>query len=125
MEQNDLSLLQGTWLQIAYERDGLVDPIDGEQGWSPRTEISGQNFTVTIADGSTILSGVFKLDQTRYPKEIDWTDKAGSYASKRTIKAIYTLNRTDFVFCAAYDGKARPTEFKTKSGQVLRRMRRL
>lgn len=125
MEQDDFPLLQGHWLQIGYERDGVVDPIDGEQGWSPRTAISDQNFTVTIADGSTILSGVFKLDQTLHPKEIDWTDKAGSYASSRKIKAIYTLNRTEFVFCASYDGNARPTEFKTKSGQVLRRMRRL
>lgn len=125
MVQNDNKLLQGLWKQIGYERDGVVEPIDNEKGWQPQTKISGNTFTVTIADGSTILRGVFKLDSTRTPKAIDWTDKSGSYARDKTIKAIYTLTSTDFVFCAAYEGAARPTQFTTKPGEVLRRMKRL
>ncbi len=125
MQQDDISLLQGRWLQISYERDGIVEPTDCEKGWNPLTEILDQGFTVMIADGSTILRGMFELDQTLNPKEIDWIDKAGVYASTKRIKAIYTLNETDFVFCASYNGEARPTEFKTKLGQVLRRMKRI
>lgn len=122
---DDLALLQGTWLQISYERDGFSEPVDGELGWHPQTQILDLTFSVTISEGGNILKGVFKLDQTRQPKEIDWTDTDGTYASEHTIKAIYTLTEADFIFCAAYDGAARPTAFKTKKGQVLRRMRRL
>ena len=122
--QDDFEMLQGLWLQVGYERDGVISPMDVEQGWNPLTQISGHDFTVTISDGNTILVGTFLLDYAKQPKEIDWTDTSGSYASDRTIRAIYTLAENEFVFCAAYDGAARPTEFKTKPGQVLRRMRR-
>ncbi len=123
--KDDLSLLQGSWLQFGYERDGIIGPIDNEQGWQPLTDISDSNFTVTISDGNTILTGEFTLDQTQQPKEIDWIDTGGSYASQHTIQAIYTLTETEFVFCASYNGEKRPTDFTTKPGQVLRRMRRL
>ncbi len=123
--QDDLSILQGVWLQIGYERDGVTEPVDEESGWQPKTSISGLTFTVTTADGTNILEGVFSLDFAKQPKEIDWVDKAGSYASAHVIKAIYTLSNDEFVFCAAYDGAKRPTVFKTESGQVLRRMRRV
>jgi uncharacterized protein (TIGR03067 family) len=121
----DLDLLQGRWLQVGYERDGVVEPIDGERNWQPQTEISGEKFTVTLSDGSVILGGVFKLFPLRSPKGVDWTDTHGSYASDQMIPAIYELTATSFIFCAAYDGAARPTEFSTQPGQVLRKMRRL
>lgn len=123
--KTDHALLQGRWLQVSYERDGIEDPHDQEAGWRPLTIISGNSFTVIIADGSTVLEGEFSLDPNQSPKTIDWLDKAGSYASDHKILAIYELTATHFVFCAAYDGHPRPTEFKTGPGQVLRRMQRL
>lgn len=123
--QEDMKMMQGRWLQIGYERDGVEEPVDNEQGWQPETEISGNTFTVRIVDGGIILGGVFKLDSTKTPKTIDWIDTSGSYASDKPILAIYELSATSFIFCAAYDGAERPTEFKTKPGQVLRRMKRL
>lgn len=125
MNKNDIDTLQGNWLQIGYERDGIISLVDVEQGWNPLTKISGLNFTVTIANGETVLVGTFILNSEQQPKEINWTDTSGSYASDGTIKAIYTLTETEFVFCASCDETARPTEFKTKPGQVLRRMKRL
>jgi uncharacterized protein (TIGR03067 family) len=122
---NDLSGLQGSWLQIGYERDGLIEPIDDEKNWQPVTHISGKTFTVTIADGSTVLNGVFNIDPTQYPKTIDWIDIAGPIASDRTILAIYRLTEREFEFCAAYDGALRPKVFSTAPGLVIRRMRRL
>lgn len=124
MNRNDIDTLQGQWLQIGYERDGIISPVDAEQGWNPLTTISGLGFMVTIANGDTVLVGTFTLNSEQQPKEIDWVDTGGFYASDRTIKAIYILTETEFIFCASYDGAARPTEFKTKPGQVLRRMRR-
>ena len=66
----DLDLLQGRWSQVGYERDGIVQPIDGELDWQPQTEISGDSFTVTISDGSVILGGVFKLLIKLYVKKL-------------------------------------------------------
>jgi uncharacterized protein (TIGR03067 family) len=121
----DLVALQGRWQQVHYERDGVVEPVDEEAGWQPITEFSGTNFTVTVADGSVVLEGVFELHETQQPKAVDWIDRSGPYASDAPIAAIYELGEATFVFCAAYDGAPRPTQFKTGPGQVLRRMKRL
>lgn len=122
---NDLETLQGRWQQVYYERDGVVEPSDDEAGWQPITEISGRNFTVTIADGSVVLAGVFAIFDTVTPKAVDWTDVSGPYACDHTIPAIYEVTASTFAFCAAYDGQSRPMEFRTGPGQVLRRMKRL
>jgi uncharacterized protein (TIGR03067 family) len=114
----EIKKLQGTWKQIAYERDGIVEPLD-EQGWEPRVTFSGDTFVVTLADGSIPIKGTYKLDPTRKPKTIDWSDAIGEDAGK-TLLAIYTLEGDCFAFCAAYPGQERPTEFSTRPGQVLR-----
>jgi uncharacterized protein (TIGR03067 family) len=114
----ELERLQGTWKQIGYERDGVTEPLD-ELGWGPRTTFVGDRFVVTLADGSIPIKGTFKIDPTRNPKTVDWTDTIGEDAGK-TLLAIYRLEEDRFTFCAAYPGLERPTEFKTRPGQVLR-----
>ena len=121
--KEELHKFQGTWQQIAYERDGVKEPIDDEKDWQPRMTFKGNTFVVTIADGSTPIKGTFKLDPTQEPKAIDYTDTFGADADK-TFLAIYTLDRDTLIFCAAAAGQARPTEFITKRGQVLRVNRR-
>jgi uncharacterized protein (TIGR03067 family) len=81
-------------------------------------------FVVTLADGSIVIKGFFKLDPTRVPKTIDWTDTFGEDAGK-TFLAIYSLEGDQLVFCAADDAQERPTEFRTGPGQVLRVSQRL
>ena len=72
------------------------------------------------AGGMVILLPLtYKLDPTRDPKTIDWTDTIGEDAGK-TLLAIYSLEGDRLVFCAAYPGLERPTAFKTRPGQVLR-----
>src|SRR5262245_28765157 len=115
---NDMEKIQGTWKQIAYERDGVKEPLD-EQGWEPRVTFSGNTFVVTLADGSIHIKGTYTLDPNRQPKAIDLTDTFGADAGK-TFLAIYSLNGDQLVFCAAGAGLDRPTELKTKPGQVLR-----
>ena len=114
----EMERLQGTWKQVGYERDGVTEPLD-ESGWEPRSTFAGDTFIVTLADGSTPIRGTFKLDPTRNPKTVDWTDTFGEDAGK-TLLAIYRLEGDLFTFCAAYPGLGRPTEFKTRPGQVLR-----
>ena len=115
----EMKRFQGTWKQIAYERDGVTEPLDDEQGWEPRVTFTGDTFVVTLADGSIPIRGTYKLDPTRDPKAIDWNDTIGEDAGK-TLLAIYSLEGDRLVFCAAYPGQERPTEFRTRPGQVLR-----
>jgi len=114
----EMDRLQGTWKQIGYERDGVTEPLD-ELGWEPRSTFVGDTFFVTLADGSIPIRGTYKIDPTRNPKTVDWTDTTGEDAGK-TLLAIYRLEEDLFTFCAVYPGLERPTEFRTRPGQVLR-----
>jgi uncharacterized protein (TIGR03067 family) len=114
----EMAKFQGTWRQIAHERDGMPDPPD-ELGWEPRVTFIGDTFVVTLSDGSIAIKGTFKLDPTQEPKAVDWTDTAGPDAGK-TFLAIYSLEGDRLVFCAADEGQGRPTEFRARPGQDLR-----
>jgi uncharacterized protein (TIGR03067 family) len=116
--EEEMRTLQGTWKQIAYERDGVTEPLD-EEGWEPRVTFRGDTFVVTLADGSIPINGTYRLDPTRDPKTIDWQDATGEDAGK-TLLAIYSLEGDRLVFCAACPGCARPMEFRAGPGQVLR-----
>jgi uncharacterized protein (TIGR03067 family) len=114
----DFEKIQGAWKQIAYERDGVKEPVDDE-GWDPRVTFSGNTFVVTLTDGSVPIKGTFKLDPTQQPKFMDLTDTFGGDAGK-TFLAIYSLNGDRLVFCAADEGHDRPSSFETLPGCVLR-----
>lgn len=114
----EIKKLQGTWKQIACEKDGVADSAD-ELGWEPKSTFTDDTFVVTLADGRIVIQGNFKLDPTREPKTIDWTDTFGEDAGK-TFLAIYSLENDRLIFCAADEGQERPTEFRTRLGQVLR-----
>lgn len=120
--EEELKRFQGTWKQIAYERDGVTEPLD-EQGWEPITTFTAEEFVVTLADGSIPIKGTYRIDPTRTPKTVDWTDTIGEDAGK-TLLAIYALQEDRLIFCAAYPGLERPTEFRTRPGQVLRVLQR-
>ena len=116
--EEELKRFCGTWKQIAYERDGVREPLD-EQGWEVRTTFTGDEFVVTLSDGSTPIKGTYVIDPTRSPKTVDWKDTIGEDAGK-TLLAIYSLDENRLMFCAAYPGLERPTGFSTRPGQVLR-----
>src|SRR6476659_6079589 len=116
--EKELQRFRGTWKQVAYERDGVKQPLD-EQGWDPSTTFTDSEFVVTLADGSVPIRGTYRIDPAQSPKTIDWTDTIGEDAGK-TLLAIYAFQDDRFTFCAAYPGLERPTEFHTRPGQVLR-----
>ena len=120
--EEELKRFQGTWKQIAYERDGVTQPLD-ELGWDPVTTFTADQFVVTLADGTIPIKGTYRIDPTRNPKTVDWTDTTGEDAGK-TLLAIYALQDDRLIFCAAYPGLERPKEFRTRPGQVLRAFQR-
>jgi uncharacterized protein (TIGR03067 family) len=93
----EMEKFQGTWRQIAHERDGLTDPPD-ERDWEPRTTFTGDTFVVTLADGSTAIKGTFRLDPTREPKAVDYTDTFGPDAGKTSRRSTHW---TGTVWCSA------------------------
>ncbi len=97
----DLAILQGQWKQIGFEENGL-------------------DVSVRASDGELLLAGTFTLDASVRPKAITRMDSIGADAGKR-LPASYALNSDHFVFIAADEGASRPTEFRTKPGQILRR----
>ncbi|NBN64480.1 TIGR03067 domain-containing protein [Pannonibacter tanglangensis] len=117
--RTDLETLQGRWLQVRFEENGLVDPPDSHGLPGAITTITGTRFHVAIPGGETILEGLFELDATTQPKSITWIDTIGEDAGKR-LPAIYRLEPDSFVFVAADAGMNRPTEFTTRPGLTLR-----
>lgn len=117
--QEELERFRGEWRQIGYERDGVKEPLDEEHGWEPRTTFTDSEFVVTLADGSIPIRGTYRIDPAQRPKAVDWTDTIGEDAGQ-TLLAIYSLEEDVLTFCAAYPGLDRPTEFRTRPGQVLR-----
>lgn len=114
----EMEKFQGTWRQILHEQNGVTDPPVAP-GCEPRVTFTGNSFVVTLADGSTAIKGSFKIDPTREPKAVDWTDTFGPDSGK-TFLAIYSLDGDRLDFCAADEGQARPTSFRAGPGQDRR-----
>jgi uncharacterized protein (TIGR03067 family) len=118
----DEDRLQGTWVQTAWERDGVRNPPD-PLGGAARVTFAGNTFVVVLPDGTTAIAGTFALDPSQDPKAADWTDTFGPDAG-RTFPAVYHLDRDELRFCAADAGQPRPTSLMPGPGQVLRVHRR-
>jgi len=116
MSDPDLDAIQGVWKQVAVSGGG-----DGDEFGGPGIQaiVSGNRFDVRAQDGALLLEGSFKLDSSKLPRQIDWTDDIGADAGK-TLPAIYTLDADRFVFVAADPGAPRPTAFRAGPGQVMR-----
>ena len=86
--QADMQKFQGSWIQIAYERDGLAEPIDDEEGWNPRTIFQNGSFIVEISDGTIPIKGVFRIDPSKEPKQNEYTDTYGQYAGGNVFRDL-------------------------------------
>jgi uncharacterized protein (TIGR03067 family) len=116
----DLAALQGTWAQVGFEENGVVNPPDSYEGaMGALTTIKGNHFSVRATDGRLLLEGTFSLDAALTPKTIDWMDAIGPDAGKR-LPAIYRLNGDHFAFVAADADMPRPRAFHTGPGQTMR-----
>jgi uncharacterized protein (TIGR03067 family) len=69
----EMQKFQGTWKQIACEKDGVTEALD-EFGSEPRTIFTGDTFVVTLADGSIAIKGTFKLDPFQEPRAVDFRE---------------------------------------------------
>lgn len=119
VNERDLAALQGTWEQVAFEENGVVDPPDTHGAPGALTIIQGRHFTVRTVEGELLLEGTLELDASVTPKAITWIDAVGADKGKR-LPASYVLEGDRFVFIAGDEGAPRPTVFATRQGQTMR-----
>jgi uncharacterized protein (TIGR03067 family) len=115
--KGDLEKLSGTWLTVSLVNDGktIVDEkAPPKEGPTTKLVYDGNKWTIKVGDKS-VASGIFKIDATKSPKEIDVLDESGK-ANDKTKLGIYELNGDTYKFCLAAAGKPRPTEFASKEG---------
>jgi uncharacterized protein (TIGR03067 family) len=108
----DLKKMQGDWVVVSMEVDGMKIPDDDAQALF-RT-VKGDQYTVSryrrVAGKGTI-----KLDATKKPRAIDALPAAR--AGKATpLLGIYEFDRDKLKLCFAPPGAARPAEFSAKEG---------
>ncbi len=119
--EKDLELLQGTWEQVGIEADGIANPSDEYSAAGTLTIFDRDEFSVISAEGNMLLKGKFRLDATTIPRQATWVDEIGPDAGKH-LPGIYNLSGDNFVFVAAGEEAAsKPTDFRTETGQTLRR----
>ncbi len=108
--------LAGTWKVTSAERDGQPDKVSQN---AMTTYTADGKFSVKLADDTT-GDGTYQLDPSKKPKAIDYTMNYGPNKGK-PHEGIYALDGDTLQICRSDPGKARPTEFATKtdSGQML------
>ncbi|HZT79683.1 MAG TPA: TIGR03067 domain-containing protein [Gemmataceae bacterium] len=105
---------QGTWVFVSMERDGKQQPKGDEV---MTVTIQGDKFTVKRGD-KFFHSGTQKLYPARKPKAIDARITEGE-GKGTTMLGIYELDGDTLKVCFDEEGKARPTEFKSKPNSSL------
>ena len=99
----DLQRLEGTWAMRSFSLNGA--PLPPEEVRKYRVTIRGGRYVLDYA-GQRVVFGL-RLDPTRRPKEVDWTDAAGN-----TLLGIYQFDGGVLRVCrAAAYGQPRPALF--------------
>ena len=112
---DERKLLQGTWLPTAAELS--ADPLDEATLKTLKLVIEGDKYAVTVGV-SPFDKGTIRIDPAAKPKTMDIIGTEGANKGK-TFLAIYELNGDTLRICYDLTGKVRPTEFKTKKGELL------
>jgi uncharacterized protein (TIGR03067 family) len=108
----DLKRMQGDWVVVSMEVDGMKVPDDDAMAFF-RTVKSDQ-YTVSRYRKVT-GKGTIVLDAAQKPRAID-TLPAGAAGKAKSILGIYEFEGKKLKLCFAPPGMARPTEFRSKEG---------
>src|SRR5436305_3043329 len=114
--EDDAGKLQRTWLTVALVNDGKVLVGENVPPKGPATKLAyeGNRWLIQVGD-KTIASGIFKVDATKVPKEIDILDESGM-KNGQTKLGIYELDGDTYRYCLAPAGKPRPPAFSSPEG---------
>jgi uncharacterized protein (TIGR03067 family) len=108
----ELKKFQGTWTFESSEADGKKLPAGDLNGLILIFE--GHKHTAKKGD-EVVQAGTQKLDPSKSPKTIDVTMTEGP--NKGTVMlGIYEIEGDKLKVCFDFEGKKRPTEFKSAPG---------
>jgi RNA polymerase sigma factor (sigma-70 family) len=107
--QSDQELLQGTWHVVSDEAEGEAMPAGLAQTFRRSFIFTADK--VALKAGNQMNDGVYKLDTTKKPKEIDLV------VGDDTRLGIYQLEGKTLRLCL--HAKERPTAFATTKGSRL------
>jgi uncharacterized protein (TIGR03067 family) len=113
----DLGKLRGTWLTVSLVNNGktLVDEkTPAKEGPTTKLAYDGNRWMIKVGD-KTVAGGIFTIDATKTPKEIDIMDESGT-RNEKTKLGIYEVDGDRYKYCLAPAGKPRPKEFTSKEG---------
>jgi uncharacterized protein (TIGR03067 family) len=103
--KEQLKKLQGTWVDISFEKAGAKLEKVGEH----QLKIDGETFSLSH-DGKVEDKGTIKLDPSRSPREIDLQVREGKNEGKTGL-GIYAWDGEDLKLCLGdLDGGTRPTD---------------
>ena len=114
---DDVKLLQGTWMVVAFDHDGKKLPE--EEAKKMMAVIKDD--TLTLGDGKREEQVTFTLDQTKKPKTMDLRKKGDNEAAGL---CIYELDGDTLKLCWNKPGKERPTAFDATKVSGLAVMKR-
>jgi uncharacterized protein (TIGR03067 family) len=109
--KKDLEKMQGHWALISLEEKGKTATEARRQEW--KLSLDGDQYTFTIGD--VTAKGVYKLDPTKKPKELDIVVKDGPDKG-RTKPAIYEFDADNIKMAVADTGTERPKDFSPNKG---------
>lgn len=121
--EKDYTLFSGVWAFDLIEVNGVKQP-DVPFDTHKMIVVSAERRFVVV-QGKKITRGVFQMDPTRTPKEIDVT-ATNNQGKTLTTLAIYELEGNTYKVCSSFRSNERPSEFLSKPGdetvfEVLKR----
>lgn len=114
--KTDLENFQGTWTVVSMEMDGK--PLAEDKRQKIKLSIKGENFTFDNGDGAE--PGLYKIDPTKNPKELNIVITEGSDKGKVYL-VIYKFEGGKMIQCMELSNKDRPRQFtgRASSGCAL------
>lgn len=110
--EKELKKFQGAWTFESVETAGKKESADELKGMTLTFE--GAKHTVKKGD-EVIQVGTQKIDPSKSPKTIDVTMTDGP-SKGMVMLGIYEIDGDTLKVCFDFEGKKRPTEFKSPAG---------
>jgi uncharacterized protein (TIGR03067 family) len=121
--EKDYALFNGVWAFDLVEVNGVKQP--GVPFKTHKMIVVSAERRFIVVQGKKITRGVFQMDPTRTPKQIDVT-ATNNLGKTLTTLAIYELEGDIYRVCSSFRSNERPSEFQSKPGgetvfEVLKR----
>jgi uncharacterized protein (TIGR03067 family) len=110
--KDDGAKLKGTWVVQSFQFGGQLVKLDKKV----TVAFDADGYAVQV-DGQTVERGTQKLNDSKTPKEIDWTVVEGQLQGKTQL-GIYEINGDDLKICMAWPANPRPGEFSAPAGTL-------